>query len=399
MHTTANQQWQRRMQYTNGFVVVILCWVLISGPGEAFHPPVSYQHRTSTSVLPGVSSISTVSRYQHALKVNHRHTRDRHDSIQSTLQTLQSAPHKDWDGDDIRWTTQMRRRFQRSFMDTGIRAQPVRTILVLLNLCVFIAQVVQTTHAIRLKYPEYWPRQSLAMIWDATWGSATPGSLTTRLAHSAARSRLQPYRYITAGFLHGGLLHFVLNMDALLRVPSWLETGLGPSLFATAYLVSIVTGNLAHTWATQHTTPYTWIVGASGGICGLYGLVVSALWKLGNRRAAGQVIRSLFLLCLYGLLMPSVSNAAHVGGVVGGFLVGLLCGPSYTKSYMARRKNSLEVDTMPREYRLVMGFGTKPIRGWIPLPVLWLIMVGAPCLLYPPVRATPQHIQSLFRNL
>jgi membrane associated rhomboid family serine protease len=308
---------------------------------------------------------------------------------------LTSINRNDWDGDDVRWWSKIKRRFSRSFIDTGVKAQPVRTLLLLVHLTFFVAQVADTTLHIRKKYPIYWPKKAPAMIWDALWGSATPGPLTANLYHSVIRSTLQPYRYLTAGLIHGGILHFVLNMDALLRLPAWLETGLGSGLFFTCYAMSMIAGNMSHTLATYELSPRAGVIGASGAICGMYGLMLSILLKVGNRRAARQVWRGLLLLFVYGMFVPSISNAAHVGGVAGGLLVGFLSGPSFAKSYAARRKNSLEIDNLPRDYRLVLGFDAKPSDGLVPLPLLWLCLLAG-LYLYQPTRGSLRHLKKLY---
>ena len=294
----------------------------------------------------------------------------------------------DWDGDDLRWSSRASRRFRRSFQTRT--SQPGKTLLLTLNTLMFLYQTASTVHAIRRRYPHFWPSQSGTIILDALLGaSIVPGDLTVAFAHSAALSPRQPYRYLTAGFLHGGFLHWILNMDALRRMPSWLETGLGTPLFLTTFLTSIVTGSIFHSSVFQSSAA---CVGASAGLTGLYGLMYVSLVRMGNPSAATRVLTYMAIILFYGLLLSNVSNGGHLGGFLGGCLVGLLCGPSYQKSYSMRRKGSLEVDDSPREYRSVMGFGTKPSgRGLLPLPVFWaLALLGI--WSQPSLRAAPLMI-------
>jgi membrane associated rhomboid family serine protease len=225
-----------------------------------------------------------------------------------------------------------------------------------------------------------------------------PGLFTLDFVHSTAASRLQPHRFLTSAFLHGGIFHLLVNMDTLRRLPAWIETGLGTPLYVTAFLVSIVTGNLGHTLATYDVMEKAMCLGSSGGICGLYGLMYVSLLKMGNSRAATSIIKGLGLLLLYGFVFENISNAAHVGGFLGGALVGILCGPKYGKSYSLRRKWSVEVDASSRGYRQAMGFGTKPsMSGLVPLPVVWIAALVA-LGLQPRFRTIPKLIlQGLLR--
>jgi membrane associated rhomboid family serine protease len=293
-----------------------------------------------------------------------------------------------WEGDDLRWSSRFRRRFYRSIGNAP--SQPGRKMLVGLIIAAFIYQTTSSVNAIRRLHPDYWPGQSIPIIFDALWGSSiVPGRFTMAFVHSTSLSARQPHRYLTAGFLHGGLVHLLLNLDALRRMPSWLETGLGTPLYLTTFLASIIAGNMGHTFVDLGSS---FCLGASGGLTGLYGLMYVCLVRMGNRSAASSVLRGMLTIVLYGFVVSNVSNAAHVGGFLGGMLVGILCGPTYDKSYSARRKWSLEGDDSPPDYRNVMGFGMKASQsGLVPLFVLWTIaLLGF--VSQPNLRAAPQLV-------
>lgn len=294
---------------------------------------------------------------------------------QSTTILKKSPPN--WEGDDLRWSARVRRRFRRSLVTTLDSQQPARNTLFMLNVLAFFYQTFSSVDWIRQQHPFFWPSQALPIVLDALMGSSVPGPFALDFIHSNAVSRLQPHRLLSSGFLHGGILHLLVNMDTLRRLPSWLETGIGAPLYVTVFLVSIVTGNLGHSYSMYNVFDKSMCLGSSGGICGLYGLMYVSLLKMGNSRAASSTIKGLVLLLLYGLLFDNISNAAHVGGFLGGALVALLCGPSYGSSYSLRRKWSLQADVWPRDYRAVMGFGAKPSNsGLIPLPVMWALAVA-----------------------
>jgi membrane associated rhomboid family serine protease len=165
-------------------------------------------------------------------------------------------------------------------------------------------------------------------------------------------------------------------MDALRQLPSWLETGLGHALYISTFFLAVVGGNIFH--SITAIDQMTQCLGASGGICGLYGLMYVCLIRMGNHTAAWRVIRGMGLLYVWGVLLTNISNAAHIGGFITGIAVAFLSGPKYRASYGLRRKNSLEADPYNRSYRTVMGFDKIPInRGILPLPFLWLAVFTA----------------------
>jgi hypothetical protein len=133
----------------------------------------------------------------------------------------------------------------------------------------------------------------------------------------------------------------------------------------------------------------TLCLGASGGICGLYGLMYVALTRMKSARGGRNLVRGMSVLLLSGLWLDDVSLAANVGGFLCGIVIGILFGPRYFKDYSMRRKNSVEFDPIPRDYRQAMGFGISPTHGGpIPLAVIWSILLlwG---LLNPAIRAMP----------
>jgi membrane associated rhomboid family serine protease len=290
------------------------------------------------------------------------------------LMALPSSPRgrTNWEGDDVRWSTKLRRSWRRRF---DFSRQPVRNTVILINIAAFIWQTVDTISWLRLKYPTEWPSQALSIVWDTLWGRSQMGPFTKDFVHANFLSQRQPHRLLTAGFLHGGLLHLVFNMDALSRLPSWLETGLGRALYAVTFVTAIVAGNLAHSYATLTDA---FCLGASGGICGLYGLLYVCLVRMGSHTAAWRLVKSLAWIFGVGAISPSVSNVCHAGGLAAGLVVGILCGPRYRTSYALRRKNSLEFDPYSRDYRAAMGFDKVPSdRGILPLPWVMIAAVGA----------------------
>ncbi len=140
----------------------------------------------------------------------------------------------------------------------------------------------------------------------------------------------QWWRLITAGFLHGGLLHILMNSWVLFDLGAQVEQTFGTSRYLVFYFVSTVTGF----WASTYWSPAL-SIGASAGIFGLIGAMIAH--GLRERSAYGAAVRSLYVRwAFYGLLMGllpffAIDNAAHVGGLAGGFAVAYIAGtPGYS---------------------------------------------------------------------
>jgi rhomboid protease GluP len=135
----------------------------------------------------------------------------------------------------------------------------------------------------------------------------------------------EPWRLFTALFLHGGLLHVGLNMWALHQAGQVVERLYGRAGFAVLYLVAGLLGNLASLW----WKPGPVSVGASGAIFGVYGALLAYL-VLQRGSVPNEIFRemrsgtlgfigySLFA----GFSIPGIDNAAHLGGLLGGLVMG-----------------------------------------------------------------------------
>ncbi|MBV9866645.1 MAG: rhomboid family intramembrane serine protease [Abitibacteriaceae bacterium] len=135
----------------------------------------------------------------------------------------------------------------------------------------------------------------------------------------------QWWRLLTAMFLHGGLMHIVFNMWALRNLGKELEYIYGPAAFLVLYLGAGWMGSLA-SLVFAHTIIGS--VGASGAIFGLAGAWLAIAM---HRRAYFQAFGSQVLIIVainlwfgFSSLGGVIDNNGHLGGLVGGFLLGLL---------------------------------------------------------------------------
>ncbi len=133
------------------------------------------------------------------------------------------------------------------------------------------------------------------------------------------------WRLITAGFLHGGLLHILMNSWVLFDLGAEVENTYGTSRYVFIYVLTTITGFYAsYLWSP------TLSIGSSAGIFGLIGAMIAL--GVRERSSYGAAVRSLYMRwAIYGLLLGllplfSVDNAAHIGGLTGGFVVGYVAG-------------------------------------------------------------------------
>lgn len=142
----------------------------------------------------------------------------------------------------------------------------------------------------------------------------------------------QWWRLMTSVFLHGGFLHIAANMWALFNLGLLAEILYGRRNYLVLYLLCGLGGSVASVW--WHPTEVG--VGASGAIFGIAGALLPALKFQKNPRIAmalrgalGSIVFFVFVNLLIGAGVPFIDNAAHVGGLVTGIVVGALL-PSYT---------------------------------------------------------------------
>ncbi|GMA21558.1 rhomboid family intramembrane serine protease [Arsenicicoccus piscis] len=134
----------------------------------------------------------------------------------------------------------------------------------------------------------------------------------------------QPWRFITAAFAHGSLVHIGFNMLCLYQFGDALERALGHWRYLTVYLISALGGSVGYlllsspvVTASQPTSSwYTPVVGASGAVFGLFGAMIVLALK------AGSDIRGLLVFLALngalGFILPNVAWQAHLGGLITG---------------------------------------------------------------------------------
>ena len=139
----------------------------------------------------------------------------------------------------------------------------------------------------------------------------------------------EAWRLLTNVFLHSGFAHLAMNMISLYFLGSFAEVSFGRSRFLALYFISGIAGGLAYLYFGAFNAP---AVGASGAIFGLLGGVFGFAIRRGTFSLRNPVINQLLILTAINLFLgatiPNVSNTAHMGGLVGGFVFGYLMAPT-----------------------------------------------------------------------
>lgn len=150
------------------------------------------------------------------------------------------------------------------------------------------------------------------------------GSLITNaLLYAGVYSQpanFEPWRLLTTALVHGSIFHVLLNMYTLYIFGQFLEHLLGRGRYVALYLLSALAGSLGVLFLAD---PFTAVVGASGAIFGLMGAFLVIQRRLGGN--ARQLLILIGINLVIGFI-PGLNIAwqAHVGGIIGGAIVGLI---------------------------------------------------------------------------
>ncbi|MEM9593104.1 MAG: rhomboid family intramembrane serine protease [Acidobacteriota bacterium] len=150
---------------------------------------------------------------------------------------------------------------------------------------------------------------------------------------------------LSAGWLHGGLIHLGFNMYYLrFLMPNVIEIfGVGRAMIlyvASSAAGFIVTSGFGLLTAPNqplsglprflHGAPLT--LGASAALCGLLGALLYYARKTGHSMMTQRLAQMAIFLGIIGLVLPGVDNWAHLGGFVGGYLVAMVLRPLHDET-------------------------------------------------------------------
>ena len=136
-------------------------------------------------------------------------------------------------------------------------------------------------------------------------------------------------RILWSIFLHNGIDHLFNNMLILFFLGSMIENEVGHVRYTVLYFLSGIGGNLVSLYAKVVNNEFAASVGASGAIFGLDGALLAMVLfsdkKMENVTPARVVLMIVYSL-YSGFTGQNIDNAAHVGGLLTGFLAaGMMC--------------------------------------------------------------------------
>lgn len=137
------------------------------------------------------------------------------------------------------------------------------------------------------------------------------------------------YRLITSMFLHFGIEHLMNNMVMLGAMGLNLEIEIGKLRFLLIYMLSGIGGNVCSLLWNLYEETAVVSAGASGAVFGIMGALVCA--AIQNRGYVGRLNKRglIFMAALslyFGLTGSGIDNAAHIGGLICGFVLQSILG-------------------------------------------------------------------------
>ena len=132
------------------------------------------------------------------------------------------------------------------------------------------------------------------------------------------------WRLFAAMFLHFGAVHLIYNMLCLFTLGDLFEKAVGSVRFLVVYLVGGLAGNVVSLLWERHLGVYAVSAGASGAIFAVIGGLLYVVIRKKGRLAHLRLERMLLMVVLMiaqGFFEKGTDNAAHIGGVVGGFIL------------------------------------------------------------------------------
>src|SRR5690625_5245252 len=151
------------------------------------------------------------------------------------------------------------------------------------------------------------------------------------------------YRLVTSMFLHGDMMHLVMNGLAIYILGTMVESSIGPWRFLVLYFA----GGLAGSAASLYFIPTIPSVGASGAVFGLFGYLLYTRWRnpMALSPAVSQWLKTLLIVNIVITVLPgtNIDVWGHFGGLAGGFLAGNIVGLPGWRATRTRTRQPREI--------------------------------------------------------
>ncbi len=191
-------------------------------------------------------------------------------------------------------------------VQTPIQKVNVTSVIVLINIIYFLIMVSTGLSPLG-------PQADQVLPFGANFGAYTVQS--------------EWWRLLTSTFIHFGIFHLGMNMWCLWNLGKLAERMFGSRKFLVTYIVSGLGGGMSS--LLWH--PDVISAGASGAIFGIAGAIGSFVYRkqlILPKESSKELLRTLMLFVgvslLFGVIVPGIDNAGHVGGLITGVLLGIL---------------------------------------------------------------------------
>lgn len=187
--------------------------------------------------------------------------------------------------------------------------------------------------------PRVWAMPTVMAACVVVWGASVafgmnpfqpaPEELFQWGANSAsAVQKGQWWRLVSAMFLHGGVIHLALNMFALWEAGLLVSRLFGNRGFLLIYFGAGIAGSA---FSLHYAAQTNVSVGASGAVFGVAGALLATVIQHRGKfpvTRSKQLMTSMGIFIVYSLLngfaKQGIDNAAHIGGLIAGVLLGWL---------------------------------------------------------------------------
>lgn len=185
--------------------------------------------------------------------------------------------------------------------------RPYLATQILLGLCLVNFALVSLDHkGLALGFIGRGLLASEVVRWGATYGNLAVA---------------EPWRYLSAVYVHLGVLHLVMNGMALVVLGKRTEQRVGGAAMVVVFTLTGIAGFLASQWWYGPNGPLT--AGASGALFGLMGHEIGQMHAHRDPRLKDLLFQFLAYAVAFALIF-SVNNAAHLGGFLLGYPLGWL---------------------------------------------------------------------------
>ena len=175
---------------------------------------------------------------------------------------------------------------------------------------------------------------SLVMSRDGASIGLSPAQYALRILGASGADPVFVFGWwwtvLTAGWLHGGILHIFFNVLWIRQLGPEIANLYGAGRMVLIYTVAGIAGFTLSSVMGLFSIPFFGAgitVGASASIFGFLGALVHYGRRTGSMHARQAGLQYAVFMGVMGFIFPGVDNAAHLGGFAGGYLASLILDP------------------------------------------------------------------------